>query len=261
MSYPIKQDLIQGLPQKPFRGGIGAYEGVVNHSTDSMNASAEAEDSYFHREWRNRQAFVHFFVDWDSIIQTASTDYTAWGAGGVANQRYIHIELCETDDPAKFKESYDRYVWLTAKLLFDRRLGVKDAGTLWSHAEVSNILGGGTDHQDPLDYLKSHGISWSQHVANVQAAYNAIANPPAKSVQQATPAKSAQIGVAKIVCDTLNVRTGAGTNFPIVKDAKGNLLQLHRGGTFKVYAIQNGWYNVGAGWISGNPDYVTFTKI
>lgn len=165
--YPIKQDIIPGLPKKPFRNGV--YEGVVDHSTATPEATDEAEDSYFHREWKNRQAFPHFCVDWDSITQLADTSYQAWAAGN-GNPRYVHIELCETKDKAKFDESYKRYVWLTAYILKQKNLGVADGKTLVSHDWVSKHLGG-TNHTDPIAYLASHGITWAQHVANVQAEY------------------------------------------------------------------------------------------
>lgn len=169
MSYPITKKYIPGLPKIPYRKGVDAYEGVVNHSTDDLNATDENIRNYEASHWNN--AFVHYAVDWDSITLMANYRYTAWGAGPKANPRFIHIELCETRDPKKFKASYDRYVWLTAFLLKRRHLGVRDGVTLWSHAEVSQKLGG-TNHQDPIAYLKSHGVSWKQHVANVKAEYN-----------------------------------------------------------------------------------------
>lgn len=169
MAYPIKQEIIPGLPKKPYRHGVTAYEGVVAHSTATPEATDEAESKYFHREWKNRQAFPHYCVDWDSITQLADINYIAWAAGN-GNSRYVHIELCETKDHAKFLESYKRYVWLTADLLRKKNLVVADGKTLVSHAWVSKNLGG-TDHVDPEPYLKIHGITWAQHVANVKAEY------------------------------------------------------------------------------------------
>jgi N-acetylmuramoyl-L-alanine amidase CwlA len=170
MTYPIKAELIPGLPKIPFRNGV--YEGIVNHSTATPNACAENEHDFEASNNNWQSAFVHFFVDDTSIIQIADTDYIGWGAGPVANPRYLHIELCEFDDSARFQEAYKRYVWLTAKLLRDKNLGVIDGVSLVSHAWVAKNLGG-TTHQDPISFLESHGISWAQHVANVQAEYNA----------------------------------------------------------------------------------------
>jgi len=172
MAFPIKKDLIPGLPREPYRNGIGAYEGVVAHSTATPEASAETESAYFHREWDNRGAFVHYFVDWDSIVQTASTDYKAWGAGK-GNPRYVHVELCETSNHAKFIDSYHRYVWLIAYILKQRNLGVVNGKTLVSHDWVAKNLGG-TTHNDPLAYLTSHGVTWTEFVQDVKEAYEPV---------------------------------------------------------------------------------------
>jgi N-acetylmuramoyl-L-alanine amidase len=169
MSYPIRKAFLEGLPKIAYRKGISAYEGVVAHSTATPEATDERELEYFKANWKTRQAFAHFFVDWDSITQMADTDYKAWGAGN-GNPRFVHVELCETKDEAKFKESYMRYVWLLADILKKKNLGVTDGGTLVSHAWVSDHLGG-TDHRDPLAYLKYHGVSWGKLVADVKATY------------------------------------------------------------------------------------------
>ena len=194
MAYEIRKEIIIDLPQYSYRNGVGNWEGVVDHSTATPEATDEAESRYFHREWRNRQAFPHFCVDWDSITQLADTNYQAWAAGN-GNPRYVHIELCETKDPAKFQESYKRYIWLTAYVLKQRNLGVKDGVTLVSHDWVSKNLGG-TNHSDPIGYLASHGINWSQHVANVSAEYNGTLQQVPQQTPQ--PVKSG-IGVGSIV--------------------------------------------------------------
>lgn len=178
MKYEIRQELIPDLPQAPYRNGVGCYEGIVAHSTGNTNDTDEANLSYFRREWRNRQAFPHFFVDHDSITQIASVNYRAWAAGKKANDRYIHVELCQTTDKDKFWSSYRRYVWLIAYLLKQRNLGVVPAspngnGTLWSHKQVSQWLGG-TDHVDPVGYLEGWGITWGRFVADVQIEYDRL---------------------------------------------------------------------------------------
>jgi N-acetylmuramoyl-L-alanine amidase len=244
MSYPISVNLISGLPKKPFRKGASAYEGIVNHSTATPEATAAAERNYEAAHWSN--AFVHFFVDWTSIIQVADTNYQAWGAGPNANPRFVHIELCETADPGKFAESYKRYVWLTAKLLKDKNLGVSDGGTLVSHAWVTKNLGG-TTHTDPIVYLQSHGISWAQHVANVAAEYNGQAAPAPQPLQQSTPSGYVKRdGWVEIIASNLNVRKGPGTNFAVIRQLGPD--EKH----FPFCGVQNGWYDLGGQWIFSN---------
>jgi N-acetylmuramoyl-L-alanine amidase CwlA len=174
--YEITEDFIQGIPQNPYRNGVGSYEGVVAHCTASSNRSGGDtpynEVAWEKRSWEN--AFVHFFVgveDGEPVIrQSADTNYSAWGAGRFANERFVHVELCMYDDPDLFKIAYDAYVWLLAKVLYDKQLEVSSAGTLWGHFLVSDILGG-TNHDDPLDYLAEHGITWDMFVTHVAEQY------------------------------------------------------------------------------------------
>ena len=174
MSYPITQKIIPGLPKDPYRHGVSAYEGVVAHATATPEASAEREAEYFRQNWSKAKAFVHYFVDWDSIVQTADIDYRAWGAGPEANDRFVHVELCETANEAKFKESYKRYVWLLAWILYRKRLGVTRRGSFWTHHDVTDVLGG-TTHTDPDGYLKKHGVTVDKLFADVKAEYNRMA--------------------------------------------------------------------------------------
>ncbi|PFA43717.1 peptidoglycan recognition protein family protein, partial [Bacillus cereus] len=149
--------IIPDLPKQPYRYGVGAYEGVVAHSTATPEAPAINIQKYESRTWRN--AFVHYAVDWNETIQIADTKYIAYGGGPGANKRFVHVELCETADYDKFKRSYDKYVKLLAKILRDRGLSVEKG--LWTHSDVTHHLGG-TDHEDPIDYLQSHGVSEAQ---------------------------------------------------------------------------------------------------
>jgi N-acetylmuramoyl-L-alanine amidase len=175
MSYTIIKSLIPGLPQIPFRHGIGAYEGVVAHATAVYEDSDTGERNFEARDEHWKRAYVHFFVDYDSITQVSSTDYEAYGAGSVANKRFVHVELCQTRDANKFKESYARYIWLIAKLLRDKRLGVIYEDSLWGHDDVRKVLGD-TTHTDPYGYLASHGVTKDQFIQDVKKAYD----PPKK---------------------------------------------------------------------------------
>jgi N-acetylmuramoyl-L-alanine amidase len=248
MPYTITQNFIPGLPQTPYRNGVGCYEGVTAHSTDTPNATAANERNFEGNTWST--AYVHFFVDWTSIVQVCDTNYQSWHAGPVGNARFIGVELCETSDPNLFAQSYARYTWLLAKILFDKKLGVTRKGTFWTHADVSNVLGG-SNHQDPVLYLQSHGVSVDQLVNDVASQYNAMANPaPAPSTGDG------RIGTVTVLCNTLNVRTGPGTSFPTAPRGP-----IHPSdGAFAVFAVQNGWYNLGGNqWCSGDPSLVKFT--
>ncbi|ANS50848.1 N-acetylmuramoyl-L-alanine amidase [Bacillus thuringiensis] len=241
--------LIPDVPKTPYRGGIGAYEGVVAHSTATPEAPAINIQRYETRTWRN--AFVHYAVDWNEIIQIADTKYMAYGAGPGANKRFVHVELCETADYAKFKRSYEKYVKLLAKILKDNNLSVEKG--LWTHNDVRKYLGG-TDHEDPIDYLRSHGVSESQFRSDVQRAYNN------SSVEVSVPSKPEEVpiavtdGIAYIEGYNVNLRKGPDTSYSVIR-------QLNKPEAYQVWGEKGGWLNLGGEqWVKYNPAYVKFEQ-
>ncbi|UOF90747.1 N-acetylmuramoyl-L-alanine amidase [Fodinisporobacter ferrooxydans] len=166
--YTINVNLIPGLPKNPYRNGVGQYEGVVMHATAVYNDTANGERNYETNHWQD--AFVHAFVDDTQILQTADFNYIAWHAAYTANQRFLGFELTQTADSVKFAAAYDRWIWLAARKLFDLKLGVVDGVTILSHKQVSDLWKE-TDHTDPIEYLASHGKSWTDVVSDVTAKY------------------------------------------------------------------------------------------
>ncbi|MED1381791.1 N-acetylmuramoyl-L-alanine amidase [Bacillus mycoides] len=241
--------LISDLPKTPYRGGIGAYEGVVAHSTATPEAPAINIQKYESRTWQN--AFVHFAVDWDETIQIADTRYIAYGAGSIANKRFVHVELCETANYEKFKRSYEKYVKLVAKILKDNNLSVEKG--LWTHDDVRKYLGG-TDHEDPLDYLKSHGVSEAQFRADVQRAYNnGGVSVPDNPSQPGEPTSNVE-GIAYILGYNVNLRKGPDTSYSVIR-------QLNKPEAYQVWGEKDGWLNLGGDqWVYNNPSYIKFEK-
>ncbi|KFN08495.1 N-acetylmuramoyl-L-alanine amidase [Bacillus pseudomycoides] len=244
--------IIDDLPKVPYRYGVGAYEGVVAHSTATPEAPAINIQKYETRTWRN--AFVHYAVDWNETIQIADIKYIAYGAGPGANKRFVHVELCETRDYEKFKRSYDKYVKLLAKILKDNNLSVEKG--LWTHYDVTKYLGG-TDHEDPLDYLKSHGVSEAQFRADVQRAYNnsdvdvSVPEKPSKPAEVPTAITD---GIAYIEGYNVNLRKGPGTSYSKIR-------QLNKPESYIVWAEKDGWLNLGGNqWVKNDPTYVKFDK-
>ncbi|MEH7215880.1 N-acetylmuramoyl-L-alanine amidase [Bacillus toyonensis] len=244
--------IIDDLPKVPYRYGVGAYEGVVAHSTATPEAPAINIQKYETRTWPS--AFVHFAVDWNETIQIADTKYIAYGGGPAANKRFVHVELCETADYTKFKRSYDKYVKLLAKILRDRGLSVEKR--LWTHSDVTHHLGG-TDHEDPIDYLKSHGVSEAQFRADVQRAYNnanADVSVPDKPSKPAEVPMAVTDGIAYIEGYNVNLRKGPGTSYSKIR-------QLKKPEAYVVWGEKDGWLNLGGErWIKNDSSYVKFSK-
>ena len=154
----------------------GKPEGIVIHETATPNASAYNEAIYFNREWMNMYSYVHAFVDSKQVIQMMTPNYGVWGAGAVANSRYIQIELCQENTRDKFAKSVNNDAIYAAKLL--HRYGIVPTnasntgqGTIWSHHAVSRFLGG-TNHTDPDGYFAKWGYSMDDFFSLLKSYYN-----------------------------------------------------------------------------------------
>ncbi|WP_423734639.1 N-acetylmuramoyl-L-alanine amidase [Bacillus cereus] len=243
--------IIPDLPKQPYRYGVGAYEGVVAHSTATPEAPAINIRNYEARTWRS--AFVHYATDWDETIQIASTKYQAWGAGPAANKRFVHVELSETSDPIKFKKSYERYVKLLAKILRDR--SIDPSIGLWTHKDITYKLGG-TDHEDPIDYLRSHGVSESQFRADVQKVYEGetVTVKPKPQQPNEVPGVINEVGVAYIDGYNVNLRSGPSTTSSVIR-------KLQKGESYKVWGKVGNWLNLGGNqWIYNDSSYIRYKE-
>ncbi|AJQ57398.1 bifunctional autolysin [Bacillus thuringiensis serovar morrisoni str. 4AA1] len=249
--FADREMIIPGLPKVEYRNGYGAYEGVVAHSTATPEAPAINIRNYEARTWRS--AFVHYATDWDETIQIASTKYQAWGAGPAANKRFVHVELSETSDPIKFKKSYERYVKLLAKILRDRNIDPSIG--LWTHKDITYKLGG-TDHEDPIDYLRSHGVSESKFRADVLKAYNGDSISVEAKPQQPNevPGVINEVGVAYIDGYNVNLRSGPSTTNSVIR-------KLQKGEAYKVWGKVGNWLNLGGNqWVYNDSAYIRYKE-
>jgi bifunctional autolysin len=157
-----EEDIASYLPKYSYRNG--KPEGIVMHDTANDNSTIQGEVNYMKNNYNS--AFVHAYVDGNRVIETANTDYLAWGAGPAANDRFIHVELVHTHTADDFARSINNYADYAATNLLYYGLKPDSAeydgqGTVWTHRAVSNYLGG-TDHSDPHGYLQSHGYTYDE---------------------------------------------------------------------------------------------------
>ncbi|MEL0538399.1 N-acetylmuramoyl-L-alanine amidase [Staphylococcus debuckii] len=157
-----EQDFSPYLPKYNYR--YGKPEGIVIHDTANETSNINGEINYMKNNWQN--AFVHGFIDGNRIVETADTDYLAWGAGPVGNQRFIHIELVHEHSYDGFARQMNNYADYAATNLQYYGLKPDSAeydgqGTVWTHDAISRYLGG-TDHTDPHAYLQAHNYSYDQ---------------------------------------------------------------------------------------------------
>lgn len=133
--------------------GNGLPNIVIVHETANPNDSIWGEINYEKNHYND--AFVHAFVDNNNIIQISNTDHEAWGAGYPANGRAVQFEQVEVHNADAFARELSNAAYYTAYIMhkygFAPSLVSNGNGTLWSHHNVSQYLGG-TDHTDPDGY-------------------------------------------------------------------------------------------------------------
>ncbi|REI11550.1 autolysin [Staphylococcus felis] len=159
-----EEDYSSYFPKYGYRNGVGKPEGIIIHDTANDRSTINDEISYMKRNYQS--AFVHGFIDGQRIVETQPTDYLAWGAGPIANERYIHIELVHVHDSNSFARQMNYMADYAATNLQYYGLKPDSAendgrGTVWTHNAVSQWLGG-TDHVDPHGYLRAHGYSYDE---------------------------------------------------------------------------------------------------
>ncbi|MEB6196110.1 GW dipeptide domain-containing protein [Mammaliicoccus sciuri] len=168
------EDFSSHIPKIPYRNGVGKPEGIIAHETANPNSTIQGEIAYMKNNYES--AFVHAFVDDNNIIEVAPTDYLAWGAGGVANERFIHVELVRVYGGDRFARSINNYADYIATNLSYYGLPFDSAendgtGTLWSHDAVSRYLGG-TDHSDPYGWFAENNYTFNELVDLVREKYS-----------------------------------------------------------------------------------------
>lgn len=148
--------------------------GIVFHYTDNANNySARSEADYeINGGWEN--AFVHTFIDHNTILNIHNTNYGAWGAGPYANHRFVQFELVTARNKTEFAQSINNAAWYTAYICHLYNLPLTLAGQhygiggIWTHHDVTKYLGG-TDHTDPDAYLSKWHYTLGEFLDLVKA--------------------------------------------------------------------------------------------
>ena len=209
----------------------GKPEGIVIHETATPGASAYNEAIYFNREWKNMYSYVHAFVDHKQIIQMMTPGYGVWGAGAIANNRFIQIELCQETTRNKFAKSVNNDAIYAAKLLHRYNIKPSNAsntgkGTIWSHHAVSRFLGG-TNHTDPDGYFKKWGYSMNDFYSLLKYYYDLQA---AETVTSTTPDDSTVNDDSSNAADSTN--TPATDSDPVSQAPTGKKTLMHDAYTY-----------------------------
>lgn len=179
----ITKQILSIFEQRGYSTSSGNPRGVVIHDTGNENSTISSEVSYMKQNYSSTRVFVHTFIDNQQIINIADTKYMAEGAGPYANPYFVQFEMPHEYTAASFANQLGNAAYYTAYILKQNNLpvtkGTKDGGgTVWTHAMISNYLGG-TDHEDPISYWstaarKLFGTTYNinNFVELVQSYYN-----------------------------------------------------------------------------------------
>ncbi|MBV5141093.1 LysM peptidoglycan-binding domain-containing protein [Staphylococcus xylosus] len=171
----VQDSRINNLPKYNYKSG--KFIGVVIHETANPNSTIEGEVNYMYNNYQS--AFVHAYASSDKIIQTAPSDYLAWGAGANANPYFYQIELTRSNTFDGFAKSVNNQAYLAAKMLKQNGLAPSLAdnnqgtGTIISHNAISQYWGG-TNHTDPVGYFNQWGYNMDQFYSLVQKHYKEL---------------------------------------------------------------------------------------
>ena len=238
--------------------------GVTIHNTDAIKAaSGTTMAEQYTRATVNgnmNSVRVHYYVDsvcaWQNLPLTQQGWHAADGNGN-GNTRTIAIEcIMSGKDTAEDKAAEDNAARIAADLLKTYGLGID---CLFTHTHWLNVRDGRKGTVDQLNvmrhpykmcplYILPH---WQEFKSKV-AAYMGEAAKPAKPMQQ--DFEPVQF-LVKIVDGDLNIRSGAGTEFPVVgKVYKGYVFTIVEtarakdGGTWGRLKSGAGWINIGDGY-------------
>lgn len=222
--------------------GYNSAQYLTVHETANPGASAYNHYSLYSRGYAYAVQYV-MDLDGSTVYHCMEDNRKAWAVGN-GNSRCVNIELCHATNRADFNKQWDEAVKWCGDYLNKRGWGID---RLISHNDARQRWGG-TDHTDPLSYFSSYGKSWVQFRAEV-AAYMKTGQVGG-TVEQGTieapapaQASSKSMGVYTSTASALNVRSGAGTNYRVVRTyAKGT--------RFDLYEVKNGWGRTPSGWIS-----------
>lgn len=246
----------------------GKILGVTIHNTGVINAAkgTTMAEQYTRATVNGKMnsVRVHYYVDEHGAWQNLPLTWAGWHAAdgnGNGNRRTIAIECIMS---AKYtdadKKSEDNTARIAAELLKTYGLTIDN---LYTHTHWLNVRDGRKGTVDQLNtmkhpykmcplYILPHWAEFKAKVEEYMWEGGSVAVPePEPEKQEFEPVQF----LVKIVDDDLNIRSGAGTEFPVAgKVYKGYVFTILEtkiaadGGTWGRLKSGAGWINIGAGY-------------
>lgn len=261
MGYPIVQNLLRVNPKTRPGTKLSAVKGVIIHWTanEGNGSDADAHFRYFNKG--SVYASAHYFVDGGKILRIIPENEVAYhvGAkyyktskyGSYPNGTTIGVEICVNAN-GNFAEAYKRAIWLVADIMKRHKLSMNQLDRHYDITGKACPLFFTSDTAAKKYLGTTAATAYQAFRKAVEAELNGktVATPSAP-----TTTSTGQIGVATVLVDKLNVRSGPSFTAPVVR-------QLAKNTGWKVYDKQNGLYEIAKGqWISAGAAYVKFTPV
>lgn len=226
-------------------------QGLMLHSVGCPQPDAKV----FVRNWnKDVGACVHAFIDGlnGNVYQTLPWDHRGWHCGDAANNTHIGVEMCEPDcirytSGANFTckdlkrarkittTAYNAAVKLFADLCV--KYNLNPLTDIISHKEGYEI-GIASGHADPEHLWRGLGLDYTMDGFRKAVQAIMIDGDKKPSETKFEPYR------VLVTATALNVRSGAGMNFPVQ-------MQVHENEVYTIVDKINGWGKLksGAGWI------------
>ena len=206
---------------------------ITIHNTGNVGASAKNNHNYMKNINRSgeRTASWHFTVGYDEIYQAQSTNYKCYHAGTSAgNNTSIGIEICMYNDANKQKIAYENAIALVKILMAYHKF---DVSKVKRHKDWSG------KHCPAWLIEGKYGYTWSWFKEQLITSTNTKPYAPSNDFK------------VKVIVDSLNVRKGVGTAYPVVTTVKQNEV-------YTIVETKDGWGKLksGVGWINISSKYV-----
>ena len=229
----ISNDILSKGASIPGRN-LASISYITMHNTGLIDVKA----NNFHRSLKRENALTNgrkaswtFTVDDIEIYQETPMNWETWHAGNsTGNKNSISIEMCQWSDKEKQRKTYDNAARLVAKIMKQYKLSIDKVvqHNKWSGKNCPEYL-----------RAKKYGYDWNWFI-NLVKEYN-----NSSIADSVLPTTSTEVYTVIIDTDTLNIRSGTGTNYSVVG-------QVKRGDVYTIVETKNNWGKLksGTGWIS-----------
>jgi N-acetylmuramoyl-L-alanine amidase len=225
LAYEITRDYIRtGNARSGQR--IGTVRFIVSHDTGNPGSTAYGNRNYFDRQ--QPSASAHTFIDDKYILEIIPLSEKAWHVRSNVtgdNKRYdansndaaIGVELCH-GGKINFDQAYHRYIWYHAYLC--EKFNLNPKSDIVAHATLDP-----SRRTDPINILRSHGISWAMFIDDVVEAFRNINGSAQPVPSTPSPPQTSKPSPPVVKSSTVKLPIGEGDSGAFVQDIQEELIK------------------------------------